>query len=85
MEYLPATASALACRRAWLQSRRMREPTSPASTPVEPSQQSVITRAFAVAEVAAEHLVSVSPALDRDRAEYAVASAVLEEAWGGGA
>ena len=62
----------------------MREPSSPASIPVDPSQQAVITRAFAVAEVAAEHLVRVSPTLDRDQAEYAVASAVLEEAWGGG-
>lgn len=61
----------------------MREQTSPASVPVDPSQQAVITRAFAVAGVAAEHLVCISPTLDRDRAEYAVASALLEEAWVG--
>lgn len=73
----------LPCRRAWLQSRRMREPSSPASIPVDPSQQAVITRAFAVAEVAAEHLIRVSPTLDRDRVEYVVASVLLAEAWGG--
>lgn len=62
----------------------MREQTIPASIPIDSSQQAVITSAFAVAEVAVEHLVRVSPTLDRDQAEYAVASAVLEEAWGGG-
>lgn len=72
------------CRRAWLQSRRMREQTSPASVPTDPSQQAVITSAFAVAEVAVEHLVRVSPTLDRDRVEYVVASVLLEEAWVGG-
>lgn len=61
----------------------MREPIAPASIAVEPSHQAVITKAFAVAEVAAEHLVRVSPILDRDRVEYVVASALLEEAWVG--
>ena len=58
----------------------MREQTIPASIPIDPPQQAVITRAFAVAEVAAEHLVRISPTLDRDRVEYVVASVLLEEA-----
>ncbi|EKA60993.1 hypothetical protein B277_09627 [Janibacter hoylei PVAS-1] len=62
----------------------MREQTSPASVPTDPSLQAVITSAFAVAEVAVEHLVRVSPTLDRDRVEYVVASVLLEEAWVGG-
>lgn len=61
----------------------MREQTIPASIPIDPPQQAVITRAFAVAEVAAEHLVRISPTLDRDRVEYVVASVLLEEAWVG--
>lgn len=61
----------------------MREQTNSASMPIEPSQQAVITRAFAVAEVAAGHLVRDSQRLDRDRVEYVVASALLEEAWVG--
>ena len=73
-----------ACPRTWLQSRRMREQTNSASMPIEPSQQAVITRAFAVAEVAAGHLVRDSQRLDRDRVEYVVASVLLEEAWVGG-
>lgn len=61
----------------------MREPTSPASMPADPSQasQALIERAFEVGRVAAESLAQIVPALDRGRAEYAVASVLLEEAW----
>lgn len=73
--------AALPCHCAWLQSRRMREPTSPASMPTDLSQQALIERAFKVGLVATESLAQIVPALDRDRTEYAVATALLEEAW----
>lgn len=75
--------SRLPCRPTWLQSRRMREPIAPDSMPTDPSQQVLITRAFAVAEVAEVAAKRLIPALDRDRAEYLVASALLEEEWVG--
>lgn len=59
----------------------MREQTSPASMPADPSQRALIERAFEVGRVAAETLVQIAPALDRDRTEYAVAGVLLEEAW----
>lgn len=67
--------------RTWLQSRRMREQTSPVSMPAVPSQQALIERAFKVGLVATESLAQIVPALDRDRTEYAVAGVLLEEAW----
>lgn len=59
----------------------MREQTSPVSMPAVPSQQALIERAVEVGRVAAESLAQIVPALDRDRTEYAVAGALLEEAW----
>lgn len=49
--------------------------------PADPSQRALIERAFEVGRVAAETLVQIAPALDRDRTEYAVAGVLLEEAW----
>lgn len=45
------------------------------------SQQTLINAAFEAAERATQIMSAHAPALDRDRAEYAVASALLEEAW----
>lgn len=61
----------------------MREQTSPASMPADPSQQALIERALEVGRVAAERLGQIVPALDRDRVEYTVASVIVEEAWVG--
>lgn len=59
----------------------MREPTIPASMPVEPSQQIVIPTVFEAGGSAATILAQTVPMLDRDRVEYAVASLLVEEAW----
>ena len=57
---------------AWLQSWRMRAT----------NQQTLISAAvFEAAERATQDLTHLVPDLDRDRAEYAVASVLLEEAW----
>jgi len=45
------------------------------------SQQSVITAVFEASNAAVARLTHLVPDLDRDRAEYAVASVLLEEAW----
>ena len=45
------------------------------------SQQSLTTAVFEAAEHATKHLARFIPDLDRDRAEYAVATVLLEEAW----
>ena len=51
--------------------------------PADPSQRVLIQTAFEVGGVAAERLGQIVPAIDRDRAEYAVAGVLLEEAWVG--
>lgn len=61
----------------------MREPIAPDSMPADPSQRVLIQTAFEVGGVAAERLGQIVPAIDRDRAEYAVAGVLLEEAWVG--
>lgn len=58
-------------RSTWLQSWRMRAT----------NQQELITAVFEAAERATQDLTHLVPDLDRDRAEYAVASTLLEEAW----
>ena len=58
-------------RSTWLQSRRMRAT----------NQQALITGVFEAAEHATDSLTHLVPDLDRDRAEYAVASVLLDEAW----
>lgn len=45
------------------------------------SQQHLITAVFEAAERTTRDLTHLVPDLDRDRAEYAVASALLEKAW----
>lgn len=45
------------------------------------NQQALITAVFEAAERAIQDLTHLVPDLDRDRAEYAVASTLLEEAW----
>jgi len=45
------------------------------------SQQPLISAVFEVAERATNDLTHLIPDLDRDRAEYAVASVLLGEAW----
>lgn len=60
------------CRPAWLQSRRIKRATS---------QQTLISAVFDAAVSATNDLTHLVPDLDRDRAEYAVASVLLEEAW----
>ena len=59
------------CRCAWLQSRRMRAT----------NQQALISAVFEAAEHATQTLAHLTPDIDRDRTEYAVASTLLEEAW----
>ena len=59
------------CRSTWLHSRRMRAT----------NQQALITAVFEVAECATDSITHLVPDLDRDRAEYAVVSVLLEEAW----
>ena len=59
-------------RSTWLQSRRMHE---------RVGQQAVITEVFDAAQEAVERLTHLIPDLARDRTEYALASALLEEAW----
>lgn len=45
------------------------------------SQQSLIAAVFEASNAAVDRLTHLLPGLDRDRAEYAVASVLLEEAW----
>jgi len=45
------------------------------------SQQHLVTAVFEAAERATKDLTLLVPDLDRDRAEYAVVSVLLEEAW----
>ena len=45
------------------------------------SQQTLISTVFEAAERATQDLTHLVPDLDRDRAEYDVASVLLEEAW----
>lgn len=45
------------------------------------NQQSLISAVFKAAERATNDLTRLVPDLDRDRAEYALASVLLEEAW----
>ncbi|MCK6058305.1 hypothetical protein [Micrococcus luteus] len=45
------------------------------------SPQHLINAVFEAAERATQDLTHLVPDLDRDRAEYAVASALQEEAW----
>lgn len=45
------------------------------------NQQSLISTVFESAAKATENLAHLVPDVDRDRCEYAVASALLEEAW----
>jgi len=45
------------------------------------NQQELITAVFEAAERATQDLTHLVPDLDRDCAEYAVASVLLEEAW----
>ena len=45
------------------------------------NQQALISAVFDAAERATQDLTHLVPDLDRDRAEYAVASTLLEEAW----
>lgn len=59
-------------RSTWLQSRRMKRATN---------QQTLISTVFDAAKRATESLTHLVPDLDRDRAEYAVASVLLDEAW----
>lgn len=60
-------------RRAWLQSRRM--------TSAALSQRSLIAAVFEASNTALDRLIQLVPEVDRDRAEYAVATLLLEEAW----
>lgn len=46
-----------------------------------PSQQALICALFNASRLAAETLSHLVPDLDGNRAEYAVASTLLEEAW----
>lgn len=46
-----------------------------------PSQQALICAVFNASRLAAETLSHLVPDLDGNRAEYAVASTLLEEAW----
>lgn len=45
------------------------------------NQQTLISTVFEAAERATESLTHLVPDLDRDRAEHAVASVLLDEAW----
>lgn len=45
------------------------------------SPQTLISAVFEAAERATNDLTHLIPDLDRDRAEYAIASVLLEEAW----
>lgn len=45
------------------------------------NQQTLISAVFEAAERAKNDLTQLVPDLDRDRAEYVVASVLLEEAW----
>ena len=45
------------------------------------TQQTLITNVFEASSLAVERLAHLVPALDRDRLAYAVATALLEEAW----
>lgn len=45
------------------------------------NQQTLITAVFEAAERGTQDLTHLVPDLDRDRAEYALASVLLEEAW----
>ena len=45
------------------------------------NQQTLISAVFDAAERATQDLTHLVPDLGRDRAEYAVASVLLEEAW----
>jgi len=45
------------------------------------NQQELIIAVFEAAERATDSLTHLVPDLDRERCEYAVASALLEEAW----
>lgn len=45
------------------------------------SQQSLIAAVFEASNAAVDRLAHLVPDLDRDRAEYAIASVLLEEAW----
>ena len=45
------------------------------------NQQTLISAVFDAAERATPDLTHLVPDLDRDRAEYAVVSVLLEEAW----
>lgn len=47
----------------------------------EASQQAVITAAFEASNTALDTLTQLVPEIDRDRAVYALASVLLEEAW----
>ena len=45
------------------------------------NQQALITAVFEAAERATDSITHLVPDLDRDRAEYALVSVLLEEAW----
>lgn len=45
------------------------------------SQQSLITAVFAASQAAVDSITHLVPDLDQYRAEYAVASVLLEEVW----
>lgn len=45
------------------------------------NQQTLISTVFEAAERATDSITHLVPDLDRDRAEYAVVSVLLEEAW----
>ena len=45
------------------------------------NQQTLLTAVFEAAERATDSLTHLVPDIDRDRTEYAVASALLDEAW----
>ncbi len=45
------------------------------------SQQSLISAVFEATTLALDSITHLVPDLDRDRAEYALASVLLEEAW----
>lgn len=45
------------------------------------TSQQIITAVFEAAERATDSLTHLVPDLDRDRAEYAIASVLLEESW----
>ena len=49
--------------------------------PAALSQQSLISAAFDASNAALDSFTHLVPDLDRDRAEYALASVLLEEAW----